>query len=182
MARYSTKRKFRYKPKPIELAAVEENINHTVDYVKKWKRHELIKMAFNTYKQTPVCVQVSRDAYLIGRFGIRRTNNVWQATYIPEEKDYNFSKRTTAVLFALCNQTGRFKLANEILLYDSQVLMIKEQLEMYNHKLLLAKEKKDSWRLDYFSILSSRAFYRLQDAKNQLEKTTSLAKYIKIWE
>lgn len=182
MAKYSTKRKFRYKAKSNELAVVEENVNQTVNYVKKWKRNELLKIAFNSYNQTPICVQIAKDAYLIGRFGVKRFNDTWQATYISEEKDYYFSKRSSAVLFALCAQTGRYKIANEILLYDSDVLRIKEQLEIYNYKLLLAKQKKDSWRLDYFSILSSRAFYRLQDAKNQLEKTTSLAKYIKIWE
>lgn len=182
MAKYSTKRKFKYRASQDEIAVVEQNVNSTVEYVKNWKRKELVNFAFTKTNKIPVVIPIDKDAYIIGRFGLKKENGTWKLSDIIEDQHFNFSKRSSAVLYAVCSQMGQHKIANEIQLYDSDVLRIAHQLEIFNYKLQRAIQKKDSWRTDYFRILSSRANFRLQDAKNQLEKTTNLAKYFKIWE
>jgi len=182
MAKYSTKRKFKYKAQREEIDLVEQNVNQTVNYINDWKRKELVHLALYKSNKTPVCIPISKNSYLIGKFGMRKTESTWILTNLVEEKNYEFSKRSSAVLYAICYQVGRYKLANEIMLYDSDVLRLRDQSEILKYKLENAIAKKDHWRIDYFNILSTRASFRLQDAKNQLEKTTNLAKYFKIWE
>jgi hypothetical protein len=99
-------------------------------------------------------------------------------------KDFSrfFTSQSSAVAYALCNQTGRVRMADEILAKDAKLVELQIKLANYQYNLSFARKKKDYWRVDLFSILTENVIMQLEDAKNQLQKTLNLTKYFKIWE
>lgn len=184
MAKSSTKRKSKAKSNltPERLAEVEQGIAQAVRYIDDWKRREIANLATKQQTDIPICVPIKKDAYLVGKYGVKRVNKIWHVIDSVTEKEEYFSRRSSAVAYALCIQTRHIKLAKEILTHDSDVIRLSEHLDVYKLKANRARSKKDYWRVDHFNILASRAEYQLEDAKNQLEKSMDLAKYFKIWE
>ena len=183
MAKYSTSKNRRRKKKLTteQLQIIEQGITATVEYVNRWKERELFAMALNPTKELPVCVPISKNAYLIGKFGVRKTRQGWVAKDSGNENEFHFCKRANAVVFTLCEQTGHRKIAREIQKHDADITKLTDDLNVYNTRKLSALNKKDYWRYDYFTIKAQSVEFKLEEAKNQLEKSMKLAKYFKIW-
>ena len=181
MAKSPTRKKSKAKASPEHMAQVKFGIQQAVDYVNDWKQRELHSMAMNQKTQIPICVPISKTAYLVGRFGVKKIGTMWQAKDSRSLLEYNFSRRTTAIVYTLCEQTGHAKLARDLLHHDTNVVKLTEQLELCVIKKDRARRKKDMWRFDHFDIMHCAAEFELEDARNQLEKTIHLAKYFKIW-
>ena len=182
MAKSPTRKKSKAKATPEHLAQVRQGIEKAVNYINDWKKRELHSMAMNQRTAIPICVPISKTAYLVGRFGVKKIGSVWQVTDSRDMKELLFGQRSTAVAYTLCTQTGHIKLARQLMEHDAAVARLTEQLTAYSHKRICAQRKKDYWRMDHFDIMSATAEFQLEDAKNQLEKTLHLAKYFKIWD
>lgn len=183
MAKSSTKRKTKVKQSlpPEQMTQLMQGVEKAVQYVDQWKKRELLNLALTANPTLPICVPIKKDAYLVGRFGVKKYGKIWEAIDSRSEQCYYFSCRSSAVVYTLSTQTGHAKLARDILQYDTDVLRLSEQLDLCNYKLARAQHKKDYWRVDHFYNLISRVDFRLLDAKNHLEKSMHLAKYFKIW-
>lgn len=185
MAKSPTKRKQRVKADPTTEANVNQAINAAVNYVKSWKRNELITLASNPPKNTlPVCIPVKRDAYVIGRHGLKKDNGLWTLHTQDYNESHEFVYRSSAVVYSICSQTGRKKLAQEILNSNQEILRLQRRLQEFQYLFDKARRKKDKdyWRLDHYTIMMESAEFAVIDAKNELEKSINLAKYFKIWE
>jgi len=111
---------------------------------------------------------------------ITRTNDYWSVQGIFSNTHYVFSSRTVAVIYALCECKKYSKLALEILKHDTNIIKLSEELTFYTHRIHAAKIKRDSWKIDHYSIMESSVKYKLKDAITHLEKSLNLAKYFKI--
>lgn len=182
MAKQSTRKKSGKKFPPEQVDEIKQSIQRAVEYVDNWKRNQLINLALAPSKNLPIFVPVRKDAYLIGHFGLKRDNGLWEVcnTYTDETKIFNY--RTSAIVYSICSQTGRVKLAQEIAKHDDKILRCKERVELFRLRKESAKKRQDYWRFDYFYIMCNSAEFELEEAKIQLEKTLNLAKYFKIWE
>jgi len=184
MAKLSTRKKSKTKHKlpPEQLAQVDHGVTQVVKYINDWKKKELFQLAANPKPGTiPICIPVGKTSYVVGRYGVMKEGAVWAAVNSSNNDRYNFSRRATAIVYTLCEQTGHRKLAQSILHHDANVIKIAEELEAYTYKKECASRKRDYWRVDHFNIMAASAEFRLSDAKNQLEKSIQLAKYFKIW-
>lgn len=183
MAKSSTKRKFRVKPDPTQVEQVKQGVVNAVQYITRWQRQELISLSMNQRPgDLPVCIPVSKDAYVVGNYGLKRVGKFWQVTSSRTERILHFSKRATALIYLLCIQTRYPKLANEILQHETAIIKLLEELDHYNYSLEKSKRKRDWWRVDHFTNLASNIEFKLLEARNQLEKSVDLAKYFKIWD
>lgn len=183
MAKSSTKRKYKIKPVPEQVEQLEHSIKQAVQYINDWQRKELLSIAINKQPGSlPVCVPIKKDAYLVGSFGLKRTGRLWEVTSPSNDKVLHFSRRLSGLVYLLCLQTNYGKLAREILQHDNKVVQLLENIELFKHGLEKSRRKQDWWRYDHFTNLLSNAEFRLEDAKNQLEKSIVLAKYFKIWD
>lgn len=165
-----------------QCVQMENTINNAVAYVEQWTRKELLSMAIDS-SNLPLCIPAGNSCYLIGKFKIKQKNDVWVAQNIFNADKVFFTSRLVAVIYALCDHQGHCKLAEEILKYNIKIINVINDLLMFNHYKKSARRNKDSWRIDYYTIMEDSAKYKLDDAKYQLEKRLHLAKYFKIqWE
>ena len=183
MAKSSTRKKSKNKPEitPEQIAQAEQGVEQAIKYINDWKRRELFSLATTPTKELPVCIPINKDAYLIGRLGLKRHGNKWIVIDSTDNAEYLFIKRSTAIIYSLCTQTGRQKLARNILQHESSVIKISEDVETFKFRKETAQRKRDYWRVDHFDIMENSAAHKLEAAKNQLEKSLQLAKYFKIW-
>lgn len=181
MARFYSRKKFKIKKTAHEVQSVITEIDQTVQYVRQWQRDELARLLLKTKTQTPVCVKIDSNTYIVGRYAIKKQNNIWYSMDSRDETEYQFNSKLSAVLHALCDIKGRNELAKEILEYDNRVLKLSNDLEIYKHRRRTSYLKKNYWRSDYFKIREDSAKYQLVEAKKQLQKSIELAKYYKIW-
>lgn len=183
MAKSSTKRKPRVKPDPGQLAQVKQGVVNAVQYITQWQKHELISLSMSQKPGAlPVCIPVAKDTYVVGKYGLKRVGKFWQVSSTHSEHKLHFSKRSTALIYLLCIQTKYPKLASEILQQESSIIKLLEELEHYSYSLEKSKRKRDWWRVDHFTNLTSNVEFKLLEARNQLEKSIDLAKYFKIWD
>lgn len=161
-------------------------IDQAVEYVDQWKRKELFSFAINPPKSDtiPVCIPIGKNTYVIGSFGLKKNDTVWTVTSADRRVNYNFMTRSSAVVYSICVQTGRKKLAQDILDRNNDLFRLQNRLVEFQYLQAKAQKKKDKdyWRLDYYTIMAESAEFAIIDAKNQLEKSLNLAKYFKIWE
>lgn len=181
MAKSSTKRKSKFKANPQQLVELEQSVNQAVKYVDTWKKRELESLLLNGKAAVPVCIPIDKNTFAVGRYGVKKTGNLWVAIDSRDYNEYTFSRRVTAVLYALCQQTGHKKIAKDILNHDDNVIKLTDQLNIFVFHKESAMRKRDYWRHDHYYNMSTDIEFRLAEAKNQLEKSIDLAKYFKVW-
>lgn len=183
MAKFFTKRKSRTKVQPEQIQQLSQSIDQAVQYVSDWQRKELINMSMaQTADSLPICIPVGRDRYVVGSYGLQRQAALWQVTKADQIEPVYFSTRSTALLYLLCVQTRHKNLAKEIQQYDTAIIKLREDYDLYTNRLQKARKKKDYWRVDHLVNRSSDIECKLNEAKNQLRKSIDLAKYFKIWD
>jgi hypothetical protein len=183
MAKSSTRKKSKNKPQITseQIAQAELGVEQAIKYINDWKKKELFSLATTPSKDLPICIPIKKDAYLIGRHGLKRHGDKWVIIDSADSVEYLFIRRSTAIIYSLCTQTGRQKLAHKILQHESSVIKITDDVETFKFRKETARRKHDYWRVDHFDIMENCATYKLEAAKNQLEKSLQLAKYFKIW-
>jgi len=186
MAKSPTRKKRKAKIDSETADQINQAIETAVDYVNKWKRKELINIVTSPDKSAglPVCVPIKKNAYIIGKHGLTKDDNIWRLTEANTNQSHLFVYRSSAVVYSICTQTGKPKLAQDILKCNQDIIRLQTRLEEFKYLSDKAKRKKDKdyWRLDYYTIMTESAEFDIIDAKNQLEKSINLAKYFKIWE
>ena len=184
MAKSRTKKKPQHQITEEDTQIIKQTIEKAVSYVTEWKRKQLVSLALKPDPKTiPVCIPITKTDYVIGQYGLKRVpNKYWQIHNSITGKEDRFVNRTSAVVYCICEQTGKPKLAKEVLEYNSQLLRMYSRLEEFKYLQDRACKKKDYWRVDYYTIMAESAEFAIHDAKNQLEKSINLAKYFRIWE
>lgn len=185
MAKSSTKRKYRTKSKadPALMDQLHQGVEAAVDYIQQWQRDRLLDLALKSKPgQTPICVPINKDNFLIGSHALTRRNRNWLVIHAFDQREILFSSRTSALIYLLCLQKRYGKLADDILRQDSLVLKFSSEVDFFSHNLSRARNRKNWDRVDHLVNLQSNAKFKLLDAKKQLEKSIVLAKYFKIWE
>lgn len=161
------------------MTKVEESVSRAVEYIGSWKRRELEALATQGKTAIPICIPISKTAFVVGKYGVKKADRTWTVSNGSDQ--YEFSSRLTALLYALCKQTNYKKVATDILTHDTIVIKLVDQLNILTYHKQIAKRKKDYWRYDHYYIMISDVEMRLAEAKNQLEKSIDLAKYFKVW-
>lgn len=183
MAKLSTPRKPKNKKFTTkQLLCVEERVNHTVKYIKQWKRKELSKIVSDPSQKSPVCVAVDKDTYIVGYYGVKLCNGEWVVFNAHEDKEYYFSRKSTAMTYSVCMQNNLKSLALGLLEQDTAFLKLTDKIRKFDYSKEKSTIKKDFWRLDFFSTMRSNAKLQLDEVNCQIMKSLCLAKYFKVWE
>lgn len=182
MAKRSTRKKSVKRFPQEKIEEIKQGIDQAVDYIKEWKRTQLLSLAGKSSTKIPVCIPVKKNTYIMGRHGLTKRGQFWEVYDSSDESTKIFSCRPSAVVYSLSTQTKRYKLAKEVAERDERIINIRSRIDLFRARKESARKKQDYWRYDYFDILCNSEEYHLEDAKNQLGKSLNLAKYFKIWE
>lgn len=168
--------------KQAEIAAQIETVkvasNIFTDYIRRWAKAETQRLI----NQQTIPIIPINNGLQIGKHRVKQFNNAWRLTNSHSELISLFSSKKSAVLYSILTQMYRYRSADEILLKDEQVSKLESNFRHYESSLRRAVKKKDYFTVD---IIASRYYdtkLRLEYARNDLEKTLRMNKYLKVWE
>ena len=136
-----------------QLAEVTQAVDLAANYVKQWKLKQINNLVESANPPT-ACIPIGKNMLLIGKLVVKpATGGDWELVEYNRYSSKFFSSQLSAVAYAVCNQSGRVPLADEILARDTRYNELQNKLVTLKHNLSGARKKKDYWRIDLFSIL-----------------------------
>jgi hypothetical protein len=178
MAKSATakKSKIKYRASKQEQESMGHAVDLAVQYVNQWKLHEITRMI---QRKAPVCIPVGDRGYVVGHHVvIPTTEGTWDLHGYSRGKINNFSSPGAALAYSMCDQSGRIKIAQEIMESDRLVQKYQENLARGKYRLAQARARNDIWRMDFFTTLTQESQLYLTDARNQLQKNLKQTKYM----
>lgn len=147
-------------------------------YVKRWTREEIQRIiANNELPLVPI-----KNGLQVGKHRVKQTQHCWSLYNAHGDVIESFTGKKSATLYSILSQSRRYKSADEILAKDNKVSKLESDFQHYDNAMRKAVKRKDYITID---IVASRYYDTkivLDLARNDLEKTLRMNKYLKVWE
>ena len=161
-----------------QLAALETVADIFSQYVKQWTKDEIHRLI----RADKIPLVPVGNGLQVGRHRIKPRNKQWDLCNDFFEVIDTFTNKKSAVLYSIMYQTRRFKSADEILAKDKKLSKLETDFQHYDYSMRKAAARKD---YAYIDVIASRYYDTkivLEEARNDLEKTLRMNKYLKVWE
>lgn len=167
----------------LSKSTVEQAVKEVVKHVKRWTRKELevLLNTNNSRVKIPIIVPLDDHCYLIGNYACCFKDDCWSLIYRNNDKELQFQNKSSALFYAICQQTSRYQLAEQILKYDNDILRLKFKAELYRNRYYLAKKNKRSGHSsEVYSCRYNETVSKIGHARVLLEKSLKSAKYFNL--
>lgn len=183
MVKSRTSKKSKIKQKAVQQVKaemVETAANIVSAYVKSWARTEVERLIHE--EQVPLIVPI-KNGVQVGRYKVtQNAHSMWQLLNVFGEVMELFVDKRSAVLYSILYQLKRYKAADTILGFDKKLSKVQADYQHYHHSMQRAIKRKDYPAIDVLAARYYDTQYLLTEARNELEKTLRLNKYLKVWE
>ena len=162
------------------IAIAKSAVEITARLLGEWTQRQVQQASIND--RTPYIWPLGAAGYIIGNRKVMSNKGYWAMLNTYNETQHIFDSKLSAVFYCLCDQTGKYRLAQNIKTQDVEVMRLKNDIVHYQSSVNRAIRNKKS---DAAAIWEARLFdarLRLKTANDQLQKSLTSAKYIKYWE
>jgi hypothetical protein len=164
----------------VKAEMVETAANMVSAYVKSWAKTEVERII--NQEQLPLIVPIKHGVQ-VGRYRVTKTPlDMWQLTNSFGEQMELFLDRRSAVLYSILYQIKRYAAADTILARDKKLSKVQADSQHYQHSMQQASKRRDYSAMDVLAARYYNTEYLLTEARDELEKTLRLNKYLKVWE
>jgi hypothetical protein len=183
MAKSRTAKKSKIKQQA-ENQVKAETINALTDlvsaYVKSWARTEAHRIVQTD--PIPVIMPI-KNGYQVGKHQVVKNHNLsWELHNYHGEAIEQFLDVRSAVAYSILYQLKRFKPAEAVLTADNRLSKLESDFQHYNRCMQTAGKRRDYATIDILAARYYDAQFLLPLAKEELEKTLRMNKYLKVWE
>jgi len=152
-------------------------VDLTATYIARWTQRELRHIVNNS--RLPICWPLPGGGYMIGRDKIVPENGYWRRLDSGLSPKQLFEERQSAIFYSLCRHLGENTIAEEIVKYDYQVRVLRNDLAHYHSSLERSIQQKDCFRINVWAARYDDAKIHLAEAERLLKKSVQTAKYSK---
>jgi hypothetical protein len=163
-----------------DLAKAKKFIEVTARYISHWTEQETHKISVTN--NMPYIWPIEGVGFIIGHYRVLNNQGVWQVRDSDNVLIHNFTEKLSAVFYVLCELTKRYKLSQNLLLSDTNVNRLRNDIVHYEASIKRAKKIKKYDNLDIWKARLYDANLQLHSANRELRKSVNSAKYIKYWE
>lgn len=158
---------------------VEQAVAQAVKKIKNWTRKEIFNLVDIQKKKDnrPLIVPIRADLFLVGNYAIRQLDNLWHMIYRYNDDELIFVDKQAAVFYAICSQTQRWQIADQLLNYDRHINRLIVEEGRLKIRLLNAGNKNNYNLKDLYYSRHQETLAQLSQHRMLLEKTLKLAKY-----
>jgi hypothetical protein len=183
MAKSRTAKKSKIKHQAEKLVR-EETVKTVTDlvstYVKSWARAEAHRII---HTDTVPIIMPLKNGYQVGKHQVAKNRNLaWELHNYHGEVIEQFLDVRSAVAYSILYQLKRFKPADDILAADYRLSKLEADFQHYSRCMQAAGKRKDYTTIDILAARYYDAQFLLPQARNELEKTLRMNKYLKVWE
>jgi hypothetical protein len=169
------------KPRDISPAA---NLDIATDLAAAYIKHWTVDRTREMLKNDPVPIIVpTKQGFAIGsRSAKRNKNTTWTVFNRWQEPLATFSWKSSAITYCVMEHLKKYTLSREIQLLDARMTKFEVDMEHYQKSLRNSIAKKDTAKTDFVwaRYLYAKAQYEV--ARNNLEKSLTSNKYLKVWD
>lgn len=162
----------------VRVAALDAAADLFSHYLKRWSKEQIQRLInANQLPLIPI-----KDGLQVGRHRVKSYNKEWRLYNSCADVVNSFTSKKSAVLYSLMHQSHRYKTADEILAKDQKLSKLETDFQHYEYSMRRAAARKDYTSID---VVASRYYDTkivLDEARNDLEKTLRMNKYLKVWE
>jgi hypothetical protein len=183
MAKSPTAKKSKIKRqavRQVKIELVETAADLASSYVKSWAKTEVNKLILDSAH--PVIVPIKNGLQVNLHKVIKHNNACWKLFNRYNEQIAEFSHKKSAVLYSILYQQSKYSSADTVLRTDQMLSKLEADFNHYSHNMHQAIQRKNHEAID---ILAARYYdtqLLLNEARNELEKTLRMNKYLKVWE
>lgn len=144
--------------------------NSNLERVADWTKKELEELQRNT--KLPICVPLQSGDYLVATYKVEKISSVcWRV------EELEFVDKRSAIFYCALMHLARVNDANELYEIDYKVGKLDLDKSAFRVRLDKAHESGDSFKIDLYSSRFDETKQKLVQAKQELEKSISRAKY-----
>lgn len=159
-----------------------EEIDHIATaasvYILGWAKKESQRL-----QKHELIITETKSGYLIGKQTITQLGTQWKVTNPFNDVIGIFTSKRSAITWTLLYETNRVRLASTLVVQDSRVNKLQQDLLTYTVKRQRAVKARDYFKVDLLDARSANVRAELTHAQDDLQKTLNSAKYLKgIWE
>lgn len=174
MAKPRTKRKL----SKSDLQEVVQKTEAASLFIGVWTKQETTRLL----KSEPIIIPTSWG-FRIGKFSVKQSKLYWVVTNDWGEHINSFTSKKSAVYWCILQSSGRLNQSQTLLEQDFRLGKYSQDQIIYLHHKQRAASKGDYFTVDVCNARLAANESLLGDAKEQLEKTLTSAKYLKgIWD
>jgi len=162
----------------VQIETVKTAVELFNGYVKSWTQNEIQHLI----QRGNLPIVPLANGLQVGRQRAVFKNNVWGLYNAHGELVETFTGKKSVVLYSLLDQLHRYKTAEEVLTKDQRLRKIETDFQHYNHTMNRAIKLRDYATIDVIASRYYDAKIALEHARNDLEKTLGMNKYLKVWE
>lgn len=157
---------------------VDKNILGFVNLVKNFTYTEL----YEILRKSDGSLVYTADGknYFVGRYIISQNSTGWQVTTHLGDVENEFQSKTAAIFYSMSLMKTKLKLADQLVKQDYAVLVNKNQMDLYKQKLNSVLKTGDQFKSELYAAKHTFSQHKYIIAKEELEKTLNLAKYLKL--
>jgi hypothetical protein len=157
---------------------VDDALSSIIDQVREFTYSELYEII--TKSKDPLVYAVSDTEYVLSRYIISKHANIWRVMTHLGDVDHDFYNKNSAILYALMLMRNKINLSEKIARADTDVLHSKTEMDLYRIKLTAAGKGTDAFKQELFAAKFSNSRFKYIKAREDLEKTLRMAKYLKL--
>jgi hypothetical protein len=167
------------KSNTVNKQTVEQAILDAVKHIKNWTKQELSNLLarHKFSKDTILIIPIGHAGYLIGNYALRHVSNEWHMIYRYNDQELVFHNRNAAMFYAICQQTSRISLADQIYNYDQQVHRLDREVDHFRIRIKRSSKKRERDIKQLYDSRYQESVLKLKHARFLLEKTLQMAKY-----
>jgi len=151
---------------------VEKIVTFGLEKLSEWTRKELEELQRTS--KSPICIQLANGDYIVGTYKVKKISTVcWNVEGI------EFADKRSAIFYCALTHLGKYADANELRDVDWHVGKLDYDKALFRVRLDEAHLLGDQFKIDLYSSRFEDAKSRLAQAKRELEKIISRAKYYK---
>jgi hypothetical protein len=163
-----------------DLKQVKKFVDTAAAYISHWTEQEIHKISVST--KMPYIWPIEGVGFIIGHYRVLNNKGSWQVRDLENVLLHTFSEKLSAIFYVLCDVTNRHKLSHSLMLADSNVNRLRNDIVHFESSIKRAKTAKNYEKLDIWKARLYDATLQLTAANQELQKSLNSAKYIKYWE
>ena len=156
----------------------DEDILGFVNLVKNFTYTELHNILRKS--DGSIVYSANNKEYFVGRYIVTRTVDTWTVTTQLGDPQHEFYSKSAAIFYCVALMKVQINLAQKLEKHDYAVLVNKNQMDFYRQKLNSVLKAGDQFKSELCAAKHSFSKHKYTHAKKELEKTLSMAKYLKL--
>lgn len=167
------------KSSSVDTSTIEKIVDQTVDYLRNWASNELDRLIANSDKtKLPIITNIGKNGYVVSNYAIYPLDNKWwRVCYRYSDQEHVFASKVAAIYYAICQQTGKYITADQILKHDQEMGRYITKSDFFKNRFYQATQRKNREKAEFFKIRYQETAIKLSQARSLLEKSLRSTKY-----